>query len=111
MSRSALEFNYLRQADGAAERNGDPNVVTHPEVDCMDAASHVDLVVQVFTLMHRAEGDNKRKSLKRKVPTRPQTFPHAAGDISLSVFTRCTSASQNAAAFLKIMSMSIVMFL
>lgn len=54
-------FNYLRQANGAAERNGDPNVVTHPEVDCVDAASHVDLVMQVFTLMHRAEEDNKRK--------------------------------------------------
>lgn len=59
---SALSvFNYLRQPDGAAECDGDSNVVTHPEVDCMDAASHVDLLKQGCTLIHRAEEDNERK--------------------------------------------------
>lgn len=38
-------FNYLRKADGAAERYRDSNVVSHPQVDGVDAAAHVDLVV------------------------------------------------------------------
>lgn len=51
-------FNYLREADGAAERHRYSNVVTHPEVDGVDAAAHVDLVVQAFTLIHTEEEDN-----------------------------------------------------
>lgn len=54
-------LNYLGQPDGAAECNGYSNVVTHPEVDCMDAASHMDLLKQVLTLTHRPEEDNKRE--------------------------------------------------
>lgn len=50
--------NYLREADGAAERHRYSNVVTHPEVDGVDAAAHVDLVVQAFTLIHTEEEDN-----------------------------------------------------
>lgn len=45
--------NYLRESDGAAERHGDPDVVAHPQIDGMDAAAHVDLLVQGFALMHR----------------------------------------------------------
>lgn len=54
-------LNYLGQPDGAAERNGYSNVVTHPEVDCMDAAAHMDLLMQGFTLIHRPGEDNERK--------------------------------------------------
>lgn len=57
LSRQSM-LNYLGKADGAAERHRYSNVVTHPEVDGVDAAAHVDLVVQAFTLIHTEEGDN-----------------------------------------------------
>lgn len=53
-------FNYLWQPNGAAESNGFSNVVTHPEVDCVDAASHIDQLMQGFTLIHRPHEDNNK---------------------------------------------------
>lgn len=68
-------LNYLGQANGAAECNGHPNVVTHPEVDCMDAASHVDQLMQGFTLMNQRKTRGKfqtktEQSLRLKTKTR-----------------------------------------
>lgn len=51
-------FNYLRKPDGAAESDRYSNVVSHPQVHSMDAATHVDLVMQAFTLIHTEERDN-----------------------------------------------------
>lgn len=48
---------YLREADSAAERRCDANVVAHPQVDSVDAAAHVDGLLQGLALMQR-----KRKS-------------------------------------------------
>lgn len=48
-------FNYLRKPDGAAESDRYSNVVSHPQVDGMDTATHVDLVMQAFTLIHTEE--------------------------------------------------------
>lgn len=53
--------NYLRESDGTAERHGDPNVVAHPQIDGMDAAAHVDLLVQGFTLMHKGRRRRRRR--------------------------------------------------
>lgn len=58
--------NYLRESDGAAERHGDPNVVAHPQIDSMNAAAHVDLLVQGFSLMHRGKRRRRRVKLKEK---------------------------------------------
>lgn len=58
--------NYLRESDGAAERHGDPNVVAHPQVDGVDAAAHVDLLVQGFTLIHRGRRRRRRVELEEK---------------------------------------------
>lgn len=58
--------NYLRESDGAAERHGYPNVVAHPQVDGVDAAAHVDLLVQGFTLMHRGRRRRRRVELEEK---------------------------------------------
>ena len=65
----SVGLNYLWQADGAAERDGYSNVVTHPEVDCVDTASHVDHLMQGFTLICRAEEDNEEESLLFKTQT------------------------------------------
>ncbi len=55
-------LNYLRKPNGAAECDGYADVVTHPEVDCMDAASNMDHLMQGFTLRYKPEEDNKRKN-------------------------------------------------
>lgn len=61
-------LNYLWQPNSTAECNCYSNVVTHPEVDCMDAASHMDQVLQGFTLIHTPGENNRRKLKTQKEP-------------------------------------------
>lgn len=60
-------FHYLWQPNGTAKCNGYSNVVTHPEVDGMDAASHVDHLLQGFTLSHGRKRGEKVQLKSRKL--------------------------------------------